>query len=232
MHVKNKPSPDPNPIGHRLRLEMKKRGLTSAELAKRADVKTSFIYDIISGKSTNPSTVKLARVADILGISLTYLVGSTDRPAAESKPVLTSPGHEDYVTISRITVDIAEGGGKLISHEQAGERYYFRRDWIQGQLRAEPADLRMLYVRGDSMEPTLCHNDIILIDTTKKTPSPPGIFILFDGFGLVAKRLEYISDGDTRRIRIMSDNPQYSTYERSIDDIFIIGRIVWFAREM
>jgi hypothetical protein len=39
-----------NPIGHRLKLEMQKQGVTSAQLAKRADVKTSFIYDVLSGK--------------------------------------------------------------------------------------------------------------------------------------------------------------------------------------
>jgi phage repressor protein C with HTH and peptisase S24 domain len=230
MHAKLPPTHSgANPIGQRLKMEMKKRGISSVELAKRADVKTSFIYDIISGKSSNPSTVKLARVAETLGINLTYLVGNSQHATPDSRSAKNA-SKDDYVVIPRIMVDIAAGGGTVISVEHEAEWYYFRKSWIRDRLKASPDDLRMLYVRGDSMEPTLCHNDIVLVDTTSKSPSPPGTFVLFDGYGLVAKRLEYITEGKT--IRITSDNPQYSTYERSVDDTFIIGRVVWFAREM
>src|SRR3954463_9843442 len=95
-----------NPIGQRLKLEMKRRGITSAELAKRADVKTSFIYDIISGKSANPSTVKLARVAQGLGVSLSSLVGSDAQFAAAARQAQGS----EYVTIPHIAVDVTGGG--------------------------------------------------------------------------------------------------------------------------
>ena len=139
---------------------------------------------------------------------------------------------DDYVVIPRIMVDASAGGGAIVSEEQEGESYYFRKSWIKDHLNAGPNDMRMLTVRGDSMEPTLYHNDLVLVDTARKTPSPPGIFVLFDGFGLVAKRLEYSAQQKRLRIRIISDNPQYSTYERSIEEASIIGRVVWFAREM
>lgn len=212
-----------NPIGQRLKVEMKKRGVTSTDLAKRADVKTSFIYDVISGKSANPSTVKLARVAEALGASLTDLAGNAAAPKALADG--------DYVAIARIAVDASAGGGTIISAEQEGEPVYFRKSWIKERLAANPDDMRMLSVRGDSMEPTLCHNDLILIDTARKNPTPPGIFVLFDGFGLAAKRLEYTAHTPPR-IRIISDNPHYSVYERSAAETVIIGRIAWFAREI
>ncbi|MDE3016218.1 MAG: LexA family transcriptional regulator [Pseudomonadota bacterium] len=212
-----------NPIGLRLKLEMKKRGITSGELAKRADVKTSFIYDVISGKSANPSTIKLARVATALRVDLAWLAGSAAIPRTEAAM------SENYVAIRRIMVE-SSAGGALVSSEEPGEFCHFRESWIRDHLHATASDLRLLSVRGDSMEPTLCHNDIILIDTTRKTPSPPGIFVLFDGFGLTPKRLEYIDR--PMRLRVISDNPQYSTYERGIEEISIIGRVAWFAREM
>jgi phage repressor protein C with HTH and peptisase S24 domain len=205
---------------------MKNKGVTSTELAKRADVKTSFIYDIVSGKSTNPSTVKLARVAETLGVDLSYLVGGKG-----IRPV-TRPAGDEYVTVPRIMVDVSAGSAAVVSMKQEDECYCFRKSWIRDHLGSAPSDMRTLHVRGDSMETTLSHNDIILVDTSKKNPSPPGIFVLFDGFGLVAKRLEFISSGHGQRIRIMSDNVQYSTYERSIEETFIIGRVVWFAREI
>lgn len=222
MHIAMKipASASASPIGLRLKLEMKKRGMTSAELAKRADVKTSFIYDVISGKSANPSTLKLARVATALSVDLAWLAGNAASAEAAS---------EEYAAIPRLAVE-ASATGELVTSTQPGERYSFRKNWIREHLRADPADLRLMTVRGDSMEPTLCHNDTVLLDVTKKNPSPPGIFVLFDGLALTAKRMEYLEQ--PRRLRIISDNPHYSIYERGASEAEIIGRVVWFAREI
>ena len=230
MHTNIDPLPndDINPIGQRLKTEMKKRGISSVELAKRADVKTSFIYDVISGKSGNPSTVKLARVAESLDISLGSLVGN-DEESTHNIAIDPRASDENYVAVSRITVDNSDGVGKIIT-EQKSEYYYFRKSWISEHLQSDPSNLRMLHINGDSMEPTLQHNDIVLVDTSRRVPSPPGVFVLFDGMGITGKRLESV--GDQKMVRIISDNPQYSTYERSIEDTFIIGRVVWFAREI
>lgn len=214
-------------IAERLRQEIAGKELTAAELAKRAGVKNSFIYDILSGKSANPSTVKLARVADALGVSLAWLVGGDKRAASGM-----DDERAESVSIPRILVEASAGGGSVVMQEAEGEDYYFRRSWIRDRLGTTPQDLRILYLRGDSMEPTLYHNDLILIDTTKTSPSPPGIFVLFDGFGLVAKRLEYVANSEPPAIRVLSDNLQYSSYERILDEVRIIGRVVWFAREM
>jgi phage repressor protein C with HTH and peptisase S24 domain len=53
-----------------------------------------------------------------------------------------------------------------------------------------------------------------------------------DGIGLVAKRLDHITNSDPPRVRIISDNPLYKPYEGGGDEVNIIGRIRWFAREM
>ena len=60
----------------------------------------------------------------------------------------------------------------------------------------------------------------------------PGIFVLDDGMGLVAKRLEHIANSDPPAVRVISDNGFYSPYERTADEIHIVGRIRWFAREI
>jgi hypothetical protein len=63
-------------------------------------------------------------------------------------------------------------------------------------------------------------------------PTPPGIFVLDDGMGLVAKRLEHIPNSDPPAVRVISDNKLYPEYERTAEEIRIIGRIRWFAREI
>ena len=215
---------DSNIIGQRLKYEMKKRGISSAELSKRADVKTSFIYDIISGKSTNPSTVKLARVADALGISLEYLVDSGNNSSPKNIG--------DYVSLPRLSVEFVSGKANVVAMAGDNESVIFKTTWVTQQLRLNPTNLRLLAVRGDSMEPSFHHNDTVLIDTAQTVPSSPGFFVIFDGFGLAVKRIELVSHSTNPRVRILSDNPQYTDYERSLADANIVGRIVWFCRDM
>jgi phage repressor protein C with HTH and peptisase S24 domain len=126
------------------------------------------------------------------------------------------------------------GGGSvaLEEHEAPGRAYHFRRSWIKHDLRASPSQLRIMTVEGDSMVPTLFDGDTVLVDMTKRAPSPPGIFVLDDGMGLVAKRLQHVPNSDPPAVQVISDNKHYPEYERTAEEINIIGRIRWFAREI
>lgn len=206
---------------------MKKRGISSVDLAKRADVKTSFLYDVISGKSANPSSIKLARVAESLGVSLTYLAGTSDSPMEGYE--FSLPSHaQDYVGVSRIYAE----NGTVVAQEDPIGNHLFSKDWIRRKLAVAPVDLRILTISGDSMMPTLCNGDVILIDVSKTHPSPPGIFILFDGVSLIAKRLELLGHPDHPKLRVICDNAHYSSYESNLAETNIIGRVVWFSREI
>lgn len=206
-------------LGQRLKHEMMQRGITSTDLARRADVKTSFIYDVISGKSANPSTLKLARVARSLGISLSTLAGGPD-------------AINEFIHIPRITTEAVLSNSRISVRKHIAESYQFRTDWISQRLAANPDDLRMIYLHGDGMEPTLCQGDLLMINTARRTPSPAGIFVLFDGTTLMVRRVEYAGSDEEQRLRIACDNAQHASYERSPDEIYIIGRVVWFAREI
>ena len=82
------------------------------------------------------------------------------------------------------------------------------------------------------MLPTLEDGDTVLVDMNQRTPTPPGVFVLHDGMGLVAKRLEHVPMSDPPRLRIISDNPHYAPYECMAEEVNVVGRIRWFAREL
>ncbi|MGB8529236.1 MAG: hypothetical protein WCD75_20830, partial [Rhodoplanes sp.] len=44
--------------------------------------------------------------------------------------------------------------------------------------------------------------------------------------------MQHIPNSYPPRVRIISDNPLYKPYEGSGEEVNIIGRIRWFAREM
>ena len=103
---------------------------------------------------------------------------------------------------------------------------------IHHEFRAKPDDLRMITVDGDSMEPLLSSGDRILIDVSRQVPVPPGIFVIWDGMGLVAKRIEHVPHSEPPRVVMKSANPDYDSYERPADEIRIVGRAVWASRRL
>ena len=66
----------------------------------------------------------------------------------------------------------------------------------------------------------------------RRNPVPPGIFVLNDGMGLVAKRLEHVPMSEPPRVRIISYNHQYAPYECTAEEVNIVGRVRWFGREL
>lgn len=102
---------------------------------------------------------------------------------------------------------------------------------IEDELRAKPADLLLIDVRGESMMPDFLHGDQILIDRRDRDPRQPGAFALWDGEGYVVKLVERVPQ-DRGRFRIFSANARYSEYVVGEDEIQIMGRPVWFGRRL
>jgi len=103
---------------------------------------------------------------------------------------------------------------------------------VRHEFRAQPEDLRIITVEGDSMEPLLGSGDRIVIDTSRNIPVPPSVFVIWDGMGLVAKRVEHIPNSQPTMLVIRSVNPDYPAYERLADEVRIIGRVVWVAKRL
>lgn len=218
-------------MAERLRARCRQLGMTAGHFAEEAGVNRTFVYDIMRGRSEKPNIEKLDRLATALKVDRNWLLYGLGEVEGES-PIVEDPDAV-FVAIPSVAVRPAMGGGAVVEHEPAnGRPYHFQRSWIRQKLRSDPATLRIMHVEGDSMTPTLHSGDIVLVDMARRSPTPPGIFVLHDGMGLVAKRLEYIPNSDPPRIRIISDNPLYSPYEGLAEEINTVGRIRWFAREI
>lgn len=71
---------------------------------------------------------------------------------------------------------------------------------------AAPAALRILRVRGNSMEPGMREGNRCVVDTARRRPASGELFVLVDGNGLVVKRLEAVP-GEPPRLRLLSPFP-------------------------
>ena len=146
----------------------------------------------------------------------------------------SSPAGSHLRAVPFIDVSASAGAGGVIDavEDHAVEQWHFPKTWLQQHANGQIESLKLLTVSGDSMAPRLLHGDIVMIDTFQRTASPPGIFVLHDGLGLVIKQIEPIPNTAPVTLRIFSENTAYSAYDRSIEEVHIIGRVVWFARTM
>ena len=218
-------------LSERLRSRAHQLGLPVSHVALMADVNRSFVNDILRGRSLHPNPNTLDKVARVLKVSREWLLhghGDVEGPS----PLMENPD-DAFIPIPHAGVRVSMGGGMTADGEPGPARnYHFRRSWIREKLKTHASYLRVVHVEGDSMDPTLQDGDTVLVDTSKKAPNPPGIFVLHDGVGLVAKRLEPVPGTDPARVRIISDNRLYSPYEGVAGEINIVGRVRWFAREV
>lgn len=219
------------PMHERLRVRIRQLGMNVAEVARTAEVNRSFVYDILRGRSQVPNLEKLTRIAAVLNVDQDWLLSGKGKVKGDDP--ITEAYENAFVAVQYVNANPSMGGGRVVEDEESsGRDFHFRRAWIRDRLKAAPSMLRVMKVLGDSMMPTLNDGDTILIDLNQRNPTPPGVFVLHDGMGLVAKRLERIPMSDPPRVSIISDNPRYSPYECTSEEVNILGRVRWYGREI
>ena len=175
-------------------------------------------------------------LAEYLGCSpdlLRHDRGFTRR--ARPTPAAPSPyaAPRGYSAVPEIDVRASAGPGAWNDEfDEAAATWLFADPLIRHEFRARPEDLRMITVDGDSMEPVLSSGDRILIDVSLKVPVPPGIFVIWDGMGLVAKRIEHVPHSEPPKVVLKSLNPEYDSYERLVEEVRVVGRAVWVSRRL
>jgi len=138
-----------------------------------------------------------------------------------------------FCSVPEIDVRASAGPGAMNDGlEESKETWLFPDPVIRHEFRTHPENLRLITLDGDSMEPLLSSGDRILVDTSQRVPVPPGIFVIWDGIGIVAKRVEHIPNSEPAKVVIKSVNPEYQTYERDAEEVSIVGRVVWAAKRL
>jgi phage repressor protein C with HTH and peptisase S24 domain len=173
-----------------------------------------------------------AALATFLGVDEAEIEHNFALPHAARKQRVSVQSGNAMVAIPEVELRAAAGAGALNEdHPETLATWHLPRTLLERDLRVREGDVRLMSVRGDSMLPTLSEGDRILVDITHKAPSPPGIFVLWDGAGLVAKRVEVVP-GEAARIRLHSDNTLYSAYDCTLEEVHIVGRVVWAAKRL
>lgn len=143
---------------------------------------------------------------------------------------------EAHIFVPRYALHIVESAsGRRMRVEERSllDAIAFRRDFIETELKADPARLLAVEMPDDSMMPTFSAGDILLADTAEPKARGGGIYVLTIGSTLLVKRLQMKIDGS---VIVSSDNAtRYPPEEIGKEDaanLNILGRVIWRSGRM
>jgi hypothetical protein len=220
--------PDSSPASRKLKELRLRAGLSIREVAHALGKKNGSSYQHYEDRFHRPYLPRelveqLMPIFDSRGITsseLLALAGDINARAAA--------GERDrgMLRIDELDVRASAGAGLMSSNERVVAEWQVPTGIVRGYSTAPAAELRIITVIGDSMEPALLPGQRVLVDTGDRAPSPPGIFVVWDGLGQVVKRVQVLPHSDPPRVRITSDNGKYDAYERTLDEAYIQGRVI------
>lgn len=138
---------------------------------------------------------------------------------------------DDFALVPFYDVEASAGHGSHVDLEAQKSEMAFRKNWLN-QRGLQISKCVLIKARGDSMEPTIFHGDILLVDTSIESIKDDAIYIVQSDHHLIVKRIQQSLDGS---LTIISDNKRYKEQTVSPEqakEIKIAGRVRWYGHEI
>lgn len=137
----------------------------------------------------------------------------------------------ELMMVPLVEAKLSAGSGSFETSSDSDRRYAFRMDFLRRKGNASA--MVLMRVAGDSMEPKIEHNDVVLIDTSK-TELRLGCM-----YAVAVQDLVYLKmvNAEPGKLILTSANQAYAPLEIDArgdlkNGIRIIGKAVWVGREL
>lgn len=223
---------------NRIREVRKSKHLTLEELAEITGISTSYLSRIEGGgKSTRglnlENAIRIARALQCEVMDITDEFSAEDIEHGSKLALAPGAKPAQQGDVPNLTIHAGMGNGGVAIVEADAETGIVADDFLSG-FWSFPDNIRSgfsqigkthaLPVKGDSMEPTLPGGSTVFVDTSHVLPSPPDLYAVDYGDGLMVKRIELIPR--STKVRVISDNSRYQSYEMKRSDLLVYGRVV------
>lgn len=218
-------------IGDRLKLL---RGSASREtFANMLGIHPQSLYRYEQGIHKVDISV-VASACEKLGVSSDWLIfgkkSSTPTEGTDLASLTKCTCDVDLVMIPMVEARLSAGTGSLQVNGDVERSYAFRSDFLH--RKGNPTNMVMMRVEGDSMQPEIMNNDVVLLDQSKKEIRTGRIFAVGFEDAIYLKRIDKLPG----KLVLKSINPDYPPVELDIrgqnsDAFRVIGQVIWCGRE-
>lgn len=198
-------------FSERLIAAMTEAGLSQGQLAEAVGISQPAIQKMTSGK-TNGSR-KMVELAGALGVKPEWLSTGegpmrNDGQQPKVREVLVT---EDFYRVDVLDVQASAGPGSMVSSDfiETIRAIEYTSEKGRALFGSIPAELvKVITVRGDSMEGTIDPGDEIFVNTGIRGFDGDGIYVFVFGNTLHVKRLQMHKD----QLLVISDNTRYKEW--------------------
>ena len=172
------------------------------------------------------SPAALSRIAGHFGVTLDYLIIGIGDESGDWETNMPTLGR-GQTRVAIYESKVSAGAGALHFDGEPIDFQIFSTAWLRRL--GKPEEMHMLYVQGDSMEPELRADDLVMVDYSQREPRESMFVFNLDDMALV-KRLKLKGGGEAD---LVSNNPAYAPIPVKLDDeLLIVGRVVWAGRSL
>ena len=171
-----------------------------------------------------PKVARCVDIAKAVGVDIGWLASGEGDRHRGTAPIVPDEGAYVYVPLYDAYCSGGHGawndGAKVLTM-LAFTAYSLRKKGL------EPSRLSAIRVDGDSMQGLLSDGDTVLIDHGRNTLEGEAVYVIQLDDHLYAKRLQRQFNGS---IHIISENKAYRDMvvpKEQLNDLRIIGRVVW-----
>ena len=138
------------------------------------------------------------------------------------------PETHDYIQVPWMEAEASMGGGSTVVSKKIISHLSFRADWILAK--GNPKKMAVINAGGNSMEPTIPDDSIVLVNEGKTYPPINGkIYFICYGEVISIKRLKVENE---RVVAMISDNGNKEDPVRPEEHFEILGQAIWFGKEL
>ncbi|OIX98901.1 helix-turn-helix transcriptional regulator [Pantoea sp. Ae16] len=216
-------------IGDKIRQIRKANKMTLSELALRTDSDVGNLSRLERGIQ-GYSDGLLHKIAAALSVPVSELFSSNeanDTVDSYSVSSIIQKGRKDVYRIDVLDVSASAGDGSPSKDVVEVIRSI---EYVPDQARVifgnrPETSVKLINVRGDSMEGTIEPGDLIFVDVAVSTFDGDGIYVFDFNGDMFVKRLQKVK----REIIVISDNPRYrewSISEEELSMLHVAGRVM------
>lgn len=205
------------------RLKAASGATSDQELAVKLGLSKQSIADARSRKTVPPAWIPKAALQ--FGVTTDWLFWGKNPQTSQA-----SSCDVDLIMIPMVEARLSAGQGSLQVNGDIERSYAFRADFLH--RKGDPKNMVMMRVEGDSMQPEIMDNDVVLLDQSKTEIKAGRIFAVGFDEAIYCKRIDRLPG----KIILKSVNPEYAPVELDVrdqqEDAFrVIGQVIWCGRE-